>query len=116
MTATRIAITGLGKIALDQHVPAITGNSDFELVALCTPPTGRLALAITALRAGKHVLLEKPPSATLAEADVLAAVAAETGQVVFATWHSRFNPAVEEARRLLKGRRLRRLHIDWRED
>jgi D-galactose 1-dehydrogenase len=46
----------------------------------------------------------------------LAAVAAETGRVVFATWHSRFNPAVEEARRRLKGQRLRRLHIDWRED
>lgn len=32
-----IAIVGLGKIALDQHVPAIRGNPAFELVAVATP-------------------------------------------------------------------------------
>ena len=33
MTPIRIAIIGYGKIAHDQHVPAIQGNSRFELVA-----------------------------------------------------------------------------------
>ena len=35
MTPIKIAIIGYGKIAQDQHVPAIRGNDRFELVAVC---------------------------------------------------------------------------------
>jgi D-galactose 1-dehydrogenase len=148
MKPHRIAIVGLGKIAIDQHVPSILGNPDFELaaivsargatvgdvpsfrtldafltempdvelVAVCTPPAGRFALVRAALQAGRHVLIEKPPSATLGEITELAAIAAAERRVLFATWHSRFNPAVEEARKRLVGQRLRRLEVNWRED
>ncbi len=144
----RIAIIGLGKIAIDQHVPSIMANDDFELaaivsgrratvhdlpsfrtqeelyeampdvktVAICTPPAGRFETVRTALHAGRDVLIEKPPSATLGEITELAALATAERRVFFTTWHSRFNPAVEEARRLLAGRRLQRLEVDWRED
>lgn len=37
MSANRIAIIGLGKIAHDQHVPAIAASPDFELVATVSP-------------------------------------------------------------------------------
>lgn len=34
MSATKLAIVGVGKIVRDQHLPAIAGNPDFELI--CT--------------------------------------------------------------------------------
>ena len=145
----RIAIAGLGKIARDQHLPAIAANPAFELaaiatkgdvppglsvpvfddhramlretpglhaVAVCTPPSARHAVARDALHAGKHVLLEKPTCATLGEAEDLAEVARTANRTAFATWHSRFNPAVDAARAALAGRRVTRMDVQWRED
>jgi D-galactose 1-dehydrogenase len=37
MAAIRIAVVGMGKIARDQHLPAIAGNAEFELVAAVSP-------------------------------------------------------------------------------
>jgi predicted dehydrogenase len=37
----RIAIVGLGKIARDQHLPAIAGNGAFDLVATVSPDVER---------------------------------------------------------------------------
>jgi D-galactose 1-dehydrogenase len=89
---------------------------EVDAVAICTPPHVRHALAREALGAGKHVMLEKPPAATLAEMHDLAAAAKAAGRVMLATWHSRYNAAVDEAKARLKAKRLKRLHIEWKED
>jgi D-galactose 1-dehydrogenase len=89
---------------------------DIDAVALCTPPQGRQALAAAALKAGKHVLLEKPPGATVSELTPLIAEARQTGHTLFATWHSRFAPAVEPARAFLAGRQIRSVVVEWKED
>ena len=64
-------------------------------MSLCAPPQVRYAQARAALEAGKHVMLEKPPGATLGEVAVLEALARERGLTLFATWHSRCASAVE---------------------
>ncbi|HXT07100.1 MAG TPA: Gfo/Idh/MocA family oxidoreductase [Roseiarcus sp.] len=87
-----------------------------DAVAICTPPHVRHALARQALDAGKHVMLEKPPAATLAEMHDLTAAAKAAGRVMLATWHSRYNAAVDAAKARLKGQRLKRLAIEWKED
>ena len=87
-----------------------------DAVALCTPPQVRRGQAEAALRAGKHVLLEKPPGATVSELAPLDALAREQGRTLFATWHSRFAPGVEAAKRLLADARIRSVQVDWRED
>lgn len=86
------------------------------IVAVNTPPRVRHAIAREALAAGKDVLLEKPPAATLSELADLEDFGRAKDRVLFATWHSIFNPAVDEARALLARTGLRRLHIEWRED
>jgi D-galactose 1-dehydrogenase len=147
MSPLRIAIVGFGKIARDQHVPAIAATEGAVLaaiasrnaslagvphvttleallrdgplvdaVALCTPPQVRRAQAAMALAAGKHVMLEKPPGATVAEIGPLLISAAAARRTLFATWHSRFAPAVEPARQLLAGRRITAVRIAWKED
>lgn len=145
----RIAIVGYGKIARDQHLPAIRADERFELavvatrqgnpglgvpwfatapelfaamangldaVAICTPPDVRHPIASTALAAGLHVLLEKPPAATLGEIDDLVQRAARAGRTLFATWHSQHAAGVEGARRALADAAVASLDIRWFED
>lgn len=142
-----LGIVGLGKIATDQHVPAVRRSDRFVLhstadpagglpsvphftdiaamlagddvpaaVAICTPPQMRYAIARAALQAGCHVLLEKPPCATVGEVGELEKLAGEQGVTLFCAWHSRFAPAVAPASEWLRDRRLRRMQIAWRED
>jgi D-galactose 1-dehydrogenase len=87
-----------------------------DAVALCTPPQVRRVQAAAALAAGKHVMLEKPPGASISELDPLIASATRAGRTLFATWHSRFAPAVEPARRWLAPRRIHSVSISWKED
>jgi len=87
-----------------------------DAVAICTPPKARHAIARTVLDAGKHALLEKPTTTTTAELTDLIAHARKTQRVIFTTWHSQYNAAVEAAKELLKGQRLAKLHIEWKED
>jgi len=87
-----------------------------DAVSLCTPPQVRRAQAVAALSAGKHVMLEKPPGLSLGELDPLVAMAGEAKRTLFATWHSRFAPAVEPARQWLAARQIKSVHINWKED
>src|SRR5690606_29076596 len=87
-----------------------------QAVSLCMPPQYRYAAAVQAIGAGKHVFLEKPPGATLSEVEDLAARAAAQGVSLFASWHSRFAPAVEAAREFLAGARIRSMRVTWKED
>ncbi len=89
---------------------------DLDAVAICTPPHARHAIARTALDAGRHLLLEKPTTATTAELTDLIAHAAARRRVIFTTWHSQFNPAVDAAKRLLADAEIRRLAVSWKED
>ncbi len=66
--------------------------------------------------AGKHVLLEKPPAATLAGVELLRALAARTGRSAMATWHSRHAPGVAPAAAWLAGRDIAAVRITWKED
>ena len=85
-------------------------------VALCTTPQVRYELARHALQQGRHVLLEKPPGATVSEVVALTDLARQKGVALFASWHSRHAPAVEPARIWLVGRKILRVTITWKED
>lgn len=94
----------------------LASEPQLDAVTLCTPSRVRFDQARAALVAGKHVMLEKPPCATLAEALALRDLAAAGGLSLFATWHSRRAAAVEAARALLASRLIRQVAIVWRED
>ncbi|PLP61015.1 galactose 1-dehydrogenase [Mesorhizobium loti] len=142
-----MAIVGVGKIARDQHLPALARDKDFRLVAaasphgkvddvanftdigtlleavpeieavsLCMPPQFRHDAARAAILAGKHVFMEKPPGATVSEVEQLKTLAAKKGVTLFASWHSRYAPAVEATRTFLGSARIRSAAINWKED
>ena len=89
---------------------------DLDAVAICTPPNVRHVFAREALDAGKHVLLEKPPFPTTRELVDIGEHAARKGRLVFTTWHSQYNAAVEDTRNRLAGQKLKSLGIIWKED
>jgi len=89
---------------------------ELDAVSLCMPPQYRYHAAHTALEAGKHVFLEKPPGATVSEVEDLKALAAAKGVSLFASWHSRYAPAVEAARAFLASAKPRAVAINWKED
>lgn len=89
---------------------------DLDAVAICTPPQVRYETAREALAAGKHVMLEKPPAATLSELHELARFADAQKRVLFTTWHSQYNAGVAAARQALAGKRVRRMAVNWKED
>jgi D-galactose 1-dehydrogenase len=91
-------------------------ETDLEAVAVCTPPQVRHAIARQALLAGKHVMLEKPPAATTSELVDLQRIAEKAGKVLFTTWHSQYNQAVDEAKARLRGQVVTRLQVTWKED
>jgi predicted dehydrogenase len=94
----------------------LAARPDIDTVALCTPPQVRRQYAEAAIRAGRHVLLEKPPGATVAEVDWLKQLAAEHSVTLFATWHSRYAQGVEPARNWLADKAIQSVEIVWRED
>ncbi len=87
-----------------------------DCVALCTPPAVRLAMARECLDAGWHLLIEKPPTPTVGELLAMEAYAAKKKRVLYATWHSRYNASVDEAKKLLKGKHVDFLRVTWKED
>jgi predicted dehydrogenase len=106
-----------------EHVPAyqdisalLDARPDLAAVALCTTPQVRFAIARQALEHGCHVLLEKPPGATLGEVRELMDLAATSGVTLLASWHSRHANGVEPAREWLSTRRIARVSVSWKED
>ena len=146
MDPISIAIVGFGKIAADEHVPAIAAKPrltlagstsrsgqgidpkftshtdllaavpDLQSVSITTPPGPRYAIARDCIAAGLHVMLEKPPTATLGEIAELERLARAKGTTLFTTWHAQHNPAVPAAAELLKGEQIAELAIVWHED
>jgi predicted dehydrogenase len=64
---------------------------------------------IAALRAGKHVLCEKPLASNAAEAAKIAKVANETGMILGEAFHYRYHPLAERIREIIDGGKLGRL-------
>ena len=84
-------------------------RDDIDLIDVCTPGDTHAEIAIAALRAGKHVLCEKPLANTVAEAEEMAAVAREAavhGVYALCGFTYRRTPALAYAHRLIEEGRL----------
>jgi len=73
----------------------LVADPDVDLIAIVTPPDLHAAVAIAAMEAGKHVLVEKPVATTLADARRLLATRDQTGRVAAVDFMIRFTPAAE---------------------
>ncbi len=88
---------------------------EVDLVSVCTPPGIRHQYVREALDAGKDVMMEKPPTTTISEFDDLVEHARRLDRVLYQTWHSQWNPAVDRTKAILAGEGVNAVRIDWRE-
>jgi len=80
----------------------VLGRNDVNALTICTPTTSHFEIAMQALDAGKHVLVEKPMTNTAAEATQLIEQAERRGLRIMPGHIERFNPAVTFLKRLVK--------------
>lgn len=113
---TRGSTDGDGVPAFNSIPDMMAANLGVQAIAICTPPTARRQLLADALAAKLDVLMEKPPAATLSEAEYLAAMAREAGGLLYQSWHSRGAAAVEPARDWLQGKAIKTVTVNWQEN
>ena len=80
-----------GDISFKEHL------TEFDAAIVAVPTSDHHSIATELIRAGKHVLIEKPVAATVAEAEELHDLAEKQGVVAQVGFPERFNPAVRKA-------------------
>lgn len=76
-------------------------DPEIDAVSVCTPNKMHSIISIAALKAGKHVLCEKPVARTYAEAEEMQRVQAETGKILNIGVVNRFNTAVNKIKQMI---------------
>lgn len=75
---------------------------DCDAVQIASTLSAHIPLALTALRAGKHVLLEKPLAPTLEEAREAIAVAEQQGRLLMVNQNYRYSATINQVRQLIQ--------------
>ncbi len=81
-------------------------KENLDVAIVCTPNAFHCDAVLAALKAGCHVMCEKPPAVSVKEARKMADAAVQAGKRLFYGVHMRFEPAVETARAYLDSGRL----------
>lgn len=90
-----------GKVALHWNMEAIASpeelisRTDIQIVDIAVPPAVQVPVLEAALRAGKHVLAQKPLAPTLEEAARLVAIAEREGRFLVVNQQMRWSPVVQ---------------------
>ena len=76
-------------------------REDIEAVSVCTPTKTHMEVSVEVVEKGKHLLVEKPMTDTVADADELLRISERAGLYLAVGFVERFNPAVLEAKKLI---------------
>jgi predicted dehydrogenase len=83
----------LGNVKRYAHFDEMCHDPDLDLIDICTPTYVHADMARTALRAGKHVLVEKAIALTRKDADAMLQTAAQAGKLLMVAHVLPFVPA-----------------------
>lgn len=100
-------------------VDAALAAPGWDAAVVVTPPPSHRPLAEQLLRAGKHVLLEKPLATTIADARALVGIAEETGRTLMVAQNYRYHDAFATIRPLVASGRIgtvRAVNIQFHKD
>ena len=82
---------------------------DVDVVSICTPSGMHAQMAVEAMQAGKHVIVEKPMALNLGDADRMIATAQSAGVKLCVVLQNRYNPPMQDLRRVVDEGKLGRL-------
>jgi predicted dehydrogenase len=94
-------LAGLYDAQATTEPEAAATRPDVDLVIISTPPNSHVSLALVAINAGKHVLIEKPLAHTLSDAERICAAAEAKGVLVKTGFNHRYFPSMDFAKRLI---------------
>lgn len=103
-----VADFGCGEAISDYRV--ILDDPEVEAVSICTPNHVHAPISIACMRAGKHVLCEKPAARTYEEALEMQRVQHETGKVLIIGVVNRFNTGVNLIKKMIDNGELGELY------
>ena len=98
----RAAFAHAWELPVVDHLDALLHNPRVDAVLILTPPRAHAELAITAARAGKHVLLEKPVDVDLPRAQALVEAVERCDRTLGVVFQHRFRPGSLALRELLR--------------
>jgi len=93
-------------VEVETSLDALLARTDIDAVAVATPADTHCSMALAALEAGKHVLVEKPLASTRADAERMVARAEELGLVLMCDHTYCYTPAVQHLRALVQSGEL----------
>ncbi len=99
--AEKAAKYGLA-VKVFQDFQALLDGCDFDVASICLPPFEHAPAAVTLLRAGKHVLTEKPMATCLQECDQMIAAAKAGGKLLGVVAQNRFKTPMMRLKRVLE--------------
>ncbi|MBC7553693.1 MAG: Gfo/Idh/MocA family oxidoreductase [Taibaiella sp.] len=82
-----------------------------DVLCVCTPNHLHMAHTIAGLEAGMQTVVEKPMALSVAECDKMIAAARATGKTIFAVKQNRYNPPVQEVKKLVDSGRLGKIFM-----
>lgn len=91
----------LSTVPVFKDFDQICADPDIHLVSICTPPSTHAHIAIRLLKAGKHIIIEKPMAASLEECDEINKVAAEENCIVSVIAQNRFYTPMMKVKQIL---------------
>jgi len=91
---------GLGASVSASH-KEILDDPAIDLVSICTPPFCHAEITVDCLKAGKHVIVEKPMAVSLRECDAMIAAQRESGKVLSVIAQNRFRDPVSALKKVL---------------
>ncbi|MCW3122883.1 MAG: gfo/Idh/MocA family oxidoreductase [Flavipsychrobacter sp.] len=86
-------------------------NTETDVLCVCTPNYLHEAHTISGLEAGLHTVVEKPMAISVASCDRMIATAAKTGKSIFAVKQNRYNPPVQEVKKLMAANELGKIYM-----
>jgi predicted dehydrogenase len=93
MVGARLAVSDHRRLAADPSV---------DIVCVCTPPSSHKTIAVDALTAGKHVIVEPPMAITIEQADEMMEVAEKVDRRLFVAMSDRYDPVNQEMARIVE--------------
>ncbi len=84
----------------------LIGDSDVDVVDIATPTNLHAPIALAAIQAGKHVIVDKPMALSSTEAAEMLEAAQRAGVVHAVTFNIRYNAMVQQARAMIRADRL----------
>ncbi len=97
-------------LAVYDSLKSILSDPAIDIVSICTPNATHAEIAIAAMKAGKHALVEKPMAISKVDCEGMIHISLKTGKSLFVVKQNRFNPPVQAVKERIDAGLLGRIY------